>query len=67
MNRPDSKFIPNSSCWQNRFRCCLAACAVVSAAHAAEVDLLPTMPPPADGHFTQITVAGEPVWQNTGG
>ena len=66
MNRPDSKFSPNSSSWQNRFRCCLAACAVVSAAHAAEVDLLPTTPPPTDGQFTQVTLAGEPVWQNTG-
>ncbi|MCU0779397.1 MAG: glycoside hydrolase family 71/99-like protein, partial [Akkermansiaceae bacterium] len=33
----------------------------------AEVDLVPTTPPPGDGEFTQTTVAGEPVWQNTGG
>jgi autotransporter-associated beta strand protein len=39
---------------------------VVSAAHAAEVDLLPTTTPPADGQFTQTTVGGELVWQNTG-
>jgi autotransporter-associated beta strand protein len=36
-------------------------------APGAEVDLPPTTPPPADGEFTQTTVAGEPVWQNTSG
>jgi autotransporter-associated beta strand protein len=66
MNRPDSKFIPNSSFWQNRFRCCVAACAVVSAALAAEVDLTPTATSPADGQFSQVTLAGQPLWQNTG-
>jgi autotransporter-associated beta strand protein len=44
-------------------------CLTLAAGHAvcAEVDLVPTTPPPGDGEFTQTTVAGEPVWQNTGG
>lgn len=66
MNRPDSKFISNPCRWQNHFRSCLAACAVVSAIHCAEVDLVPTPSPPADGTFTRVTLAGEQVWQNTG-
>ena len=41
MNRSANAFLYQSSCWQNRFRCCLAACVVVSAVHAAEVDLTP--------------------------
>ena len=33
---------------------------------AAEVDITPYSSPPGDGTFTQATVAGQPVWQNTG-
>jgi hypothetical protein len=66
MNRPARKIISNPCRWQNHLRACLAACAVVSAIHCAEVDLVPTPSPPADGQFTQVTLAGEPVWQNTG-
>jgi hypothetical protein len=39
---------------------------MVSGIHCAEVGLVPTPSPPADGQFTQVTLAGEPVWQNTG-
>jgi autotransporter-associated beta strand protein len=43
-------------------------CLAAAAGHAicAEVDLVPTTPAPGDGQFTQVTVAGGPVWQNTG-
>jgi autotransporter-associated beta strand protein len=35
-------------------------------ARAAEANLLPTAPSIGDGQFTQLSVAGEQVWQNTG-
>ncbi|MGL5017953.1 MAG: hypothetical protein ACRDBP_07460, partial [Luteolibacter sp.] len=37
---------------------------MVSAAHAAEVDLTPI--PGGDGSYTQVTVAGQTAWQNSG-
>ncbi len=46
----------------------IAACAVavgfLGATRSAEVDLTPVST--ADGLYTQVTVAGQPVWQNTG-
>jgi autotransporter-associated beta strand protein len=38
----------------------------LSIARAAEADLLPTAPTIGDGQFTQLSVAGQQVWQNTG-
>jgi autotransporter-associated beta strand protein len=64
MHRSTDEFIPHASSWQNGFRCCLAACALVSAAHGAEVDLTPVST--TDGPYTQVTVAGQTAWQNTG-
>ena len=47
---------------------CFVGCAVaswfLSSALGAEVDLTPIST--ADGLYTQVTVAGQPVWQNTG-
>ena len=64
MHRFTNESISHASSWQNRFRCCLAACAVVSAAHGTEVDLTPVST--TDGTYTQVTVAGQTAWQNTG-
>ena len=64
MNRSTNEFYFQASSWKNRLQRCLAACAVVSAVHGAEVDLTPI--PAGDGSYTQVTVAGQTAWQNTG-
>ena len=47
-------------------RLALALSLELGIAKGAETDLLPTAPSVGDGQFTQLTVAGQPVWQNTG-
>lgn len=43
---------------------CAAAVGFLGAARGAEVDLTPIST--ADGLYTQVTVAGQTAWQNTG-
>jgi len=49
-----------------RLMLALALSLGLSIARAAEADLLPTAPTIGDGQFTQLSVAGQQVWQNTG-
>ncbi len=75
MNPPATAFCPRKSPAHNRrppassllWRClagCVVAAGCLGAALGATVDLVPV--PEGDGAYAQVTVAGEPVWQNTG-
>jgi hypothetical protein len=64
VNRHNHGFLPRVLCLAKPIRHYLAACAVLSPVHGAEADLTPVSA--GDGAYTEVTVAGQQAWQNTG-